>query len=410
MSTRRFPEGEFIKGGWVGPPSKARSGDKEYITAERLKEVRESGINLLYITQELWKEPDETKRMIELADEAGVFLMMPDSRVIGEDFDVNGFLPDLEYYKAHKSVLGLNFCDEPGLQHFAVIKKNCEKLKPHLGDLLLYVNHMPMYATPGQLSGGWWTEKYGEETDIALYYEFMDEFYRNIDINMVSYDFYPFRHERGSCDFHYFEQLYVGRQMAEKYGKPLWNFTQVTSWNRDCVRNITYEEIAWLNNTSIACGVTGLQYFCYWTPCDGLEVFENAMISRDGYKTAHYYFVRDLNRKLDKIAPYILSARYKGVIAYGDTLCYFPKDFNLRSFGNLEHVLSNGMLVGCFEKDGKYMYYVVNTSVFETRLCELYFKSEIRAKIISGLEETAWDGDALLKPIAPGEAILVIEE
>lgn len=410
MELKILPNGEMIKAGWVGPPSKARTGGVEYITEERMKEVREAGINLLYITVERWKEPEEADRMVELAEKEGIFLMMPDSRFLNEDLEVEKFLPDLEYYRSHKNILGLNFCDEPGVQHFDRIKKNLEKLNPYLGNLMIYINHMPMYATPGQLSGGWWTEKHGEETDAALYYEFMDEFYKNINAGVVSYDFYPFRHEKGSCDFHYFEQLYISRQMAEKYDKPLWNFTQLTSWNRDTVRNITYEEIAWLNHTSIACGVTGLQYFCYWTPCDGVEVFENAMIARGGYRTAHYYFVRELNRKLDKIAPYILSAQYKGVIAYGDTLCYFPKDFNLRVFGNLRYVMSNGMLVGCFERDGKYMYYVVNTSVFESRLCELYFKEEIAAKIIAGTEERLWKGDAFLEPIAPGDAVLIVEE
>ena len=50
-------------------------------------------------------------------------------------------------------------------------------------------------------------------------------------------------------------------------------------------KNTTYAEIEWLNNTSIACGVTAVQYFCYWTPLDGVESFLNAMVTADGMST-----------------------------------------------------------------------------------------------------------------------------
>ena len=173
---------------------------------------------------------------------------------------------------------------------------------------------------------------------------------------------------------------------------------------------MTYSEIEWLNNTSVVCGVTGLQYFCYWTPCDGAETFENAMISRDGRRTKHFWYVKNLNEKLDKIAPYILSYEHKGVIACGDTLCRFPREFRLSSFGNIARAASEGMLIGCFEKNGKPMYYAVNTSVSETRVCEIFFNRRISAKLICGLEETSFAGTEIHKPLAPGAGLLIAEE
>ncbi len=410
MKIKRLAEGEMIKAGWVGPPPKAYGGT-DYLTEERFREVRESGINLLYILA--FKDDFESaKRAVELAEKAGIYIMVPDERFMKEDFDVEAYLPELEFYKAHKNVIGLNITDEPGQHQFGIIAANCEKLRPHLGDLALFVNHMPMYATPSQLSGSWWSSrpKYEDDTSVEYYYDFMDSFYSKVDVCAVSYDFYPFRYEKGATDQRYFDQLFVAKKIAEKYDKPVWNFTQVTSWNRDCVRNMTYSEIEWLNNTSIACGVTGLQYFCYWTPCDGAETFENAMISRDGYRTKHFWFVKDINEKLDRIAPYVLSYEHKGVIAYGDTLCRFPKEFKRPSFGNIKEVMSDGMLIGCFEKKGKFMYYMVNTSVLESRVCHIAFNKKIRAKLIRGLAETEFIGDDLYKPLAAGEGLLIVEE
>ena len=410
MAISRKAAGEMIKAGWVGPPPKVYGGT-DYLTEERFREVKESGINLLYILT-FENDFESAKRMVELAEKEGIYVMVPDSRFAREDFDVEAYLPELEFYKSHKNVLGLNIYDEPGQHQFPTIAKNCEKLRPYMDDLVFFVNHMPMYATPSQLSGSWWSSppEYENETTAEYYYDFMDSFYKSVDVCAVSYDFYPFRHEKGVCDPHYFDQLFVAKKMAEKYGKDIWNFTQVTSWNRDCVRNMTYGEISWLNNTSIACGVTGLQYFCYWTPCDGVETFENAMISRDGRRTKHFYFVKDLNEKLDKIAPFILSYKHVGVIVQGDTLCAFPQEFRLRAFGNIKRITSDGVLVGCFEKDGKFMYYAVNTSVFETRLCGLHFNKTVSAETIVGMQESDFCGSEIYKPLAPGEGMLVVEK
>ena len=56
------------------------------------------------------------------------------------------------------------------------------------------------------------------------------------------------------------------------------------------------------------------------------------------------------------------------------------------------------------------MYFVVNTSVMETRLTELTFKENIKAKVIIGVNEFAFSGQVLKKPLGAGEAMLMIEE
>ena len=76
----------------------------------------------------------------------------------------------------------------------------------------------------------------------------------------------------------------------------------------------------------------------------------------------------------------------------------------------LDRFMSDGMLIGCFEWQGKNMYYVVNTSVMEPRVIELSFKQEIKAKVIAGYNEFAFSGAVLNKPLAAGEAMLIIEE
>ena len=406
MKVYRHKSGEMYKAGWVSPPP-ASYGGTDHINDERFKELRESGINLIHVITEL-DNLSVTQRIVDCAKRNDVELILPISDLLRKDFDKQSVIPFLEALKGWDNVVGINLFDEPGKHYFQKIKEVEEFLRPYIGDRMIYVNHMPMYATMGQLLSGWWSP-YEEEAETIGYADFLDSFYQTVNVEVISYDFYPFRHEKGCIDPRYFEQICVANDLAKKYDKPVWNFTQVTSWNRDCVRNMTYAEMAWLNNTSIACGVTGIQYFCYWTPCDGVETFENAMISRTGTRTKHFYFAQDLNRKIDALAPYILDAKYHGTMAQGNTIAHFPRESALKTFGNLDRVLSDGMVIGCFEKDGKYLYYAVNASVFETKVLEFTFKQPICAELLIGTEKTKFEGTELKKPIAPGEGILIAE-
>ena len=407
MKVYRHKSGEMYKAGWVSPPP-ASYGGVDHINDERFKELRESGINLIHIITEL-EDLSVTRRIVECARKNDVEVVLPLADLLRGDFNKEKMMPVLEeLQKGWENVVGINLFDEPGKHYFNKIKEVADFIRPYIGDRMIYVNHMPMYATMSQLVNGWWSP-YEAEAETIGYREFLNEFYQTVDVEVISYDFYPFRYEKGFSDPRYFEQLCVAKSLSNQYDKPVWNFTQVTSWNRDAVRNMTYAEMAWLNHTSIACGVTGIQYFCYWTPCDGVETFENAMISRDGRRTKHYYFAQDLNKKLDALAPYILDAKHCGTIAYGNTIVPFPRESALRTFGNLDRILSDGMLIGCFEKDGKYMYYAVNTSVFETKVLEFTFKQSIKAELLIGTQKSAFEGAELKLPVGPGEGVLIAE-
>ncbi len=397
----------MYKGGWVAPPSE-KIGGINYVTDERLKEVAESGINLLHVGY-YPSDAESTRKMIEYASKNGVYLIIGFNGPVKDDFSIDEIKDNLAEFAKNDYVIGFNLCDEPGQRSFKNLARSAELIRPYINGKMIYVNLMPMYATQSQLQGGWWSPHESEATT-AGYYDVVDDFYATVDTEVMSYDFYPFRHEKGVSDPRYFDQLCVMNRLSKKYDKPVWNFTQVTSWNRDAVRNMTYSEMAWLNNTSLACGVTCLQYFCYWTPCDNVETFLNAMISKDGYKTRHYYFAQDLNRKVDAIAPYLLKATHEGVIAFGDTLAPYPTEYALRTYGNIETVMSDGMIIGCFKLDGKNMYYLVNTSVTETRVLEVSFKKDVDCSIVVGTETFDFQGKDVKRAIAPGEGMLIIEK
>ena len=403
-------DSKMIKGGWVAPPNKQYSG-KDFLNDEVFKDVSESGVNLLFCVIDIKKDYLGFVKFLDLCDKHRLYCIVPEEELKKDSFNLNAFKERIELYKKHKSVYGINLCDEPGYNKIEILSKNIEVIKGYVGDLKIYVNNMPMYALDAQIYGSLSPLAISSKTiSIERYKDFIEKFYDSCDVDIVSYDFYPFRHEKGICDPRYFIELCMLKDIAVKHNKPLWNFTQVTSWSSGNVRNMSYSEIEWINNTSLACGVTGVQYFCYWTPVSKVENFSPAMIDKDGYKTKWYYFVKKANENLDRLFKYIKDADFMGTIAFGDTIVDFPLEKNLYSYGNLKNVYSEGTLVGCYKLNGKNMYLVVNTSVLEARTVELAFDKNINYMVVNGDSTINYSGDQAVLVIEEGKSLLLIEK
>lgn len=408
MKTITLKDGRMIKGGWVAPPNAAYGG-KDFVTDEAFKDVKESGVNLLFPYIDPVNEPEDFERYVALCKKYDVYTMVSDHRFADVSVNPEDLIPALEYYKNSGVVFGISVCDEPGRNKFKALAACYAKFKPYLGDLLFYVNNMPMYAVASQINGGWWFGKEAEpESTTEEYSEFIEDFCNTIGLPILSYDFYPFRWEKGVLDKRYFEQLALCREKAEKYSAALWNFTQLTSWNRDYIRNTEFTEIAYLNNTSLACGVTALQYFCYWTPTDsGGENFLSAMITRDGRKTKHFAYVKKLNDELSRIESYFLKAEHVGVITVGDVGYVFPEKSKIKAFGKLKEIDSSGVLIGCFDYCGKNMYYVVNGSPLSYRTVDLKFESAVDANVFEHGFKTETHGEKISLVLDGGEGVLI---
>lgn len=409
MKTVTLPDGRMVKGGWVAPPN-AKYGGTDFLNDEVFSDVAKSGVNLLFPYIDPVNDPEDFLKYAKLCKKHGVYTMVSDHRFADPLSDEKQLIAAIEYYKNLGSVFGISVCDEPGRTKFASLGECYNKYKPYLGDLKFYINHMPMYAVASQINGGWWSGKGTErESTTEEYAEFIEDFLKTVDIPVLSYDFYPFRFEEGVPDCRYFEQLTLCREKAEKYGKALWNFTQLTSWNKDYIRNTEFFEIAYLNNTSLACGVTGLQYFCYWTPTDcGGESFLSAMITRDGKRTKHYAYVKKLNEEISRVEKFFLEAEHKGVISIGDGGCPFPEKANIHSFGRMLSADTCGAIIGCFDYNGKEMYYVVNGSPVKTRTVELKFDGKVDADVYEHGFLTNIDGESISLVLSGGEGVLII--
>lgn len=393
-------------GAW-GSPCPGSVNGTDYINDENYQLAKDAGLRFLVTLYELGNVSDN-ERALTCAQNAGIGLYLNERTYYEGKVDEAEGRRKIAVYSKYPSFYGIAVKDEPGMADFKIL---CDIIARHKADLpeqaTFYTNLMPIYATSNQLIKG--CGFYEGEPDPAVYEEYLERFVKEIDVPMFSYDFYPFREEKGWIDEDYFKQLSLARRMAEKKGTPLWVFIQVTSWQVGKIRDMTYSEILWQVTTSLAMGAKGIQYFTYITPIDdNSEYFGDAMLNRNHKPTALYYFVQKVNRHLEIVGDEMLSWNYCGVMKKGNCIAPVPQEERLSSFGSFA-VSGKNYLCGCFEKEGRKGIYLLNPSLTETN--HLSVSMDLKAySLISGDCEETVNEDCLHFVLAPGEAVWIAEK
>lgn len=357
--------GKLPVGAWGSPPP----GE---ITDENYRAVKEAGIDFLCTLYELG-DAALNESALAAAERQGVKLILNDrtfffdggiSREEGER--------KIAAYKKHGSFLGISLCDEPGMKDYDRLAALIREYAPAMGGCEFYTNLMPMYASSGQLQNGWFTND--GQAEFTDYVRYISEFAAKVPVNMLSYDFYPFRKDYGWTDGNFFRQLALGRKYAAEMGVPLWVFIQATSWMKGEIRTMTETEIRWQVNASLACGARGIQYFTYITPIDdGGERFDDAMVDRNLQKTALYDAVACTNRAIRPAGDALMNYRHVGVLAEGDLPAEVPGEEIAREFG--VRAEGDSYLAGCFVRGKSRALYLMNPSLHRSAEYRVNFGS-----------------------------------
>lgn len=95
-------------------------------------------------------------------------------------------------------------------------------------------------------------------------------------------------------DTGYFKNWADVRAAALGAGIPSWMFIQSVGYNGHATP--TAADLLWQINISLAYGCKAIQYFTYWTPDPARgEGFTDALLTRDGRRTALYDAAKDIN-------------------------------------------------------------------------------------------------------------------
>jgi hypothetical protein len=115
----------------------------------------------------------------------------------------------------------------------------------------------------------------------------------------------------------FFENIEDIRKISLKYGIDAMLIVLLTEHGP--YRNLTYGELLWEVNMSLAYGMKRISYFTYWEPSyDEHWQWTNAMCDTVGNKMQHYYDVQSINRTVRPVGEYLFDRTSTGVYHIGE--------------------------------------------------------------------------------------------
>ncbi len=390
---------------FLAPPIQEGAYAENFINDEQYRILAESGINTAYgLTETLPAHASDVRRALELCDRyglsylasvSGIHTMKTQSQV---EYAISALLTN-----NFPALGGVIVRDEPAyseLERMSGVKESLGNLLP---GKLYHTNLFPDYASAGQLYNRL-AETPALPQEGYSYEQYVDDCIAVYQPQILSYDYYPMVGE--GVRQGYFKNMSLIRSRAEEAGIPFWVYVQTCSYAPD-VRIPTRAEILWMVNSSLAYGAKGIQYFTYFLPNDGAEIFQGAMIDRDGNKTAVYDYVQAANRQIAAVDEVLMRSLFRGLVAVGTSPCPIPEMDIVQDRGALVSAEGEHLLVGVFDYRGKDAYYLLNNSIDEEDSVSLAFAGKgyaVRGAVRSDMKGT-YSAD-----LQAGEGVLIVLE
>ena len=172
----------------------------------------------------------------------------------------------------------------------------------------------------------------------------------------------------------------------------------------------------WNVNTSLACGVKGIQYFLGFQPLhfayapNGTYDFtRNGFFGANGNVNRWYYYAQKMNVQVGAVDEILMNSYNVGLLV-SDSI---KGDFEGNTMvieGNEFHQLKGirgDAVVGCFEYNKKTVLYVVNYSYTQANDIVLDFNDAHEINAIQRGKTTTITTQHLGLRLEPGEAVLV---
>ena len=302
---------------------------------------------------------------------------------------------------------GWDICDEPKESKFPVLSAIVNAFRVYSPDKETVINLYPNYATPEQIGS-------------PDYMSHLEAFANIVGPDLISYDHYHFRGRNVSeqCIADnlsererliqinaitprkqgggFFENIEDIRTVAKKYGMDPMLIVLLTEHGP--YRNLTYSELLWEVNMSLAYGMRRISYFTYWEPKhDDYWRWDNAMCNTEGKKMQHYYDVQAINATISDIGNWLFDKNSMEVFHIGATELG-TKEFE--AYGNIHGIDGKDGVIGFFD-DGSV--YLVNRNFQEKNTFTLHTDKLVTIRkngVFDNLEDLTITLDA-------GEAVLL---
>jgi hypothetical protein len=289
-------------------------------------------------------------------------------------------------YRTHPALGAYFVVDEPPAPDFARVASVVAALRDADPAHPAYVNLLPDYIPPDALG-------------TASYEEYVESFIATVRPELLSYDYYPFGHEKDRSTF--FANLAAMRAAALRHQLPF--MLIVLAMPHGPYRDPSEGELAWQAHHALAYGARGISYFTYWTPPGGGEWNNRYGLIENGRPTAHYFQVARLNRGLRALGGALDGFRS---IAVADSLGEVGVPFPI---GPIEAIDGGPITVGLFgDGHGGFAALLVNRDYRYGVTAQLRLRAGQPMPRLFDTDSAAWrpaPGVSLVLP--PGEARLL---
>lgn len=381
--------------GYVGMPNENAGSatnpsiNPSFLTKSHFMKYKEAGFNILsgLLEREPFSTPDVHKAM-EVAEETGLVYFVNDVAFrcdshagATEAASKEHYFQEMKdkWYLKENAFGGIAVKDEPSAQDFDAMGRVNESLKELTDGKILYTNLFPSYVSSARLylddtSGSTWD----------MYVRYVDEFLSKVKPDVLAYDYYVFMKDDSTLENtygssnpvdqvagqlnlnRYFQSLSLFRQKSQEQDIPYW--VTVASYNHRHHKPYTKKQTSWTVNTSLAYGAKGIQYYTYWPSVEGKDPSnwvnhgESGLVTLNGTPHDTYYNIKEINDNIKVVDDVLMKCTHKGVIQYGNTILPTPAEDTLHGYGLLGSI-DGDAFVGCFDNNGKDVYYIVSNSV-----------------------------------------------
>ena len=265
----------------------------KFVTEARYQQIKDAGFTYIMPDRVGGSTPAGNQTILDTAQQVGLKAFLSDPRMphgVPDDATRQRIAEIVANYHEHPAFAGYFIGDEPGAGVFPALGETVAALREldpqHIAYLNLYPNYAPLTAL-------------GTPT----YENYIQQFIEVVQPALVSYDHYHFLNASDRPGF--MQNLETVRRVSQQAGLPFWQI--VLALNHFDYRPLNEAEKRFEAMQTLAYGGKGVMFFTYWQPAaDGM--WGEAIIDADGTPTRQYKEVQRINRDVQTIGKYLLSA------------------------------------------------------------------------------------------------------
>lgn len=185
----------------------------------------------------------------------------------------------------HPATYGFFICDEPGNTHLTELTVRSYKIMKEIApELHPYVNFLP-----------YWDGIEDEYFDGQPYCEWLDDYIKASNCEMISYDLYAQMTKQEDAISGYFENMKIYSNACVKYGIKMWVSLLGCAFGTTDVPD--EEGLFWQLNTAAACGCTGVFWYMFYDGVrQGHSNYRGAAFDENFEKSPTFYKMKHVHR------------------------------------------------------------------------------------------------------------------